>query len=159
MSIRQYRKSQEKPTGKEGVESRIAPQSADELLEAIQSGRLDKRTSEAVAIARTCAALKADPEAALKAIARHSVSVNTMIQAELLRYAQVSPEGIVCADGALSPTAGRDLLKVQRSLGISISLLAQLEGAFPKRGKSQAKAKKPASVADMILSSDGGGEE
>ena len=44
MSIRQYRKSQEKPTGKDGVESRIAPQSADELLEAIQSGRLDKRT-------------------------------------------------------------------------------------------------------------------
>ena len=58
MSIRQYRKSQEKPTGKDGVESRIAPQSADELLEAIQSGRLDKRTSEAVAIAKTCAALK-----------------------------------------------------------------------------------------------------
>lgn len=82
MSIRQYRKSQGKPTGKDGVESRIAPQSADELLEAIQSGRLDKRTSEAVALPGRVPHSKLTLEAALKAIARHSVSVNAMIQAE-----------------------------------------------------------------------------
>lgn len=131
----------------------VRPGEVEATIAALQENRLDGRTSQAQALAKTRQALADAPEEAIKALLRHNVAVGAMIQNEVIRALQ--GRGMLTEGGRLPELVTKDLLHVQRSVVQSAGLLAQLEGIANKRWQQATsemkRHAKELSIAAVIL--------
>ena len=111
---------------------------------------LDDKGVVAAAIRKSDAALRGDPQEAVKALARNSISVLTGLRQRVLR----GSESLFKDDGTLSG-AGKDLIFIENTLRNSLKFYADLEGMNVTCRRLRLEKElhhKEQSVADMIVS-------
>lgn len=122
---------------------RTRPKDPDELIAAIAEERLDRRLREVRQIAQVKDILSKDPVEVAKAILRHDIACNLVIQRALMDHAQKNRDELVDAEGSLPPALSKDFLAFQNATTKAVQALMKLEEKQPGKGTVD--------VADIIL--------
>lgn len=139
--------------------SRRKPENIDDVLEVIRRGRLDRRTRQARSVEEVKVCLEMRPDETMKAMLRHTISLNHLVERELVAFVAEKHGELLDADGRLPKALSEDLLKMQTATLRALKQLALLEGhQAPKDAPDRAK-----DVADIVLeansaSAQGGAE-
>jgi len=118
-------------------------ESIDDVLEAVRKGRLDRRTRQARAVEEVKACLEVRPTDTVRAMLRHTIALNHLIERELVDFAATNQGELLDSNGRLPDALSKDLLAMQKATLAAMKQLLELEG---KGG-----GKSVVDVADIIL--------
>ena len=127
--------------------NRYKPDRLDEILEAVKAGRLDGRTRQAKAVEEVKIVLEEAPEAAILAMLRHSISLNHLLEREILEFVAKNQGNLLDQDGRLPKAISDDLIKMQQATLKHLNQLDRIES----RRRTRKDERQEKDVSTLVL--------